>query len=299
VIGNVIYVPGGYGGQPAGTRSLLQAYYPLENRVESITSDPMPAPRFGAGVAVLSGKLYVIGGSDDALQAMNTVYEYDPTRPAGSRWQTRDPMPTARVYLGVAALDGLIYAAGGVPGGFTDLDTVEVYDPDTGDWSTAQPMARARGGLALVGVDTGAPGCGGYLYAIGGGYLNYTASAERYDPQANNWEPVSSLTLARRTLAATYSPNTYSLLAVGGWTGTYEARSETILCSGGLQPPTATPTVPVTPSSTATPGGCLVEFEDVPPGSTFYPFVQCLACQGILSGYPCGGQGEPCVPPDN
>ena len=32
-------------------------------------------------------------------------------------------------------------------------------------------------------------------------------------------------------------------------------------------------------------------------GSTFYPFVQCLACQGFLSGYPCGGPGEPCVSP--
>jgi hypothetical protein len=30
------------------------------------------------------------------------------------------------------------------------------------------------------------------------------------------------------------------------------------------------------------------------PGSTFYPFVRCLACRGIVSGYPCGGPGEPC-----
>jgi len=26
-------------------------------------------------------------------------------------------------------------------------------------------------------------------------------------------------------------------------------------------------------------------FSDVPPGSTFYPYVQCLACRGIISGY--------------
>jgi hypothetical protein len=301
-IGNAIYVPGGYGGQPAMTRNLLQAYYPLENRVETIATDPMPAPRFGAGVTVLEGKLYVLGGSDDTLQARNTVFEYDPARPAGSRWQTRNPMPTARVYLGAAALNGQIYAVGGLPGGFTDLSTVEVYNPDTGNWSTAQPMSRGRAGLALVGVDDGAPGCDGYLYAVGGGYLNYTASAERYDPISDSWEPVSSLSLARRTLAATYSPATYSLLAAGGWTGNYEARAEEILCSGAFLPPTATPTVPVTPgtpTSTATPGGCVIEFQDVPSNHTFYPFVHCLACQGILSGYPCGGEGEPCVPPDN
>ncbi|HKP54347.1 MAG TPA: S-layer homology domain-containing protein [Chloroflexia bacterium] len=35
-------------------------------------------------------------------------------------------------------------------------------------------------------------------------------------------------------------------------------------------------------------------FEDVPPGSTFYTWVQRMASLGIMSGYPCGGVGEPC-----
>ena len=40
-------------------------------------------------------------------------------------------------------------------------------------------------------------------------------------------------------------------------------------------------------------------FEDVPPGSTFYPYVETLAFREIMSGYPCGGPNEPCVPPDD
>jgi hypothetical protein len=39
-----------------------------------------------------------------------------------------------------------------------------------------------------------------------------------------------------------------------------------------------------------------VQFTDVQPGSAFYEFVRCLACQGIINGYPCGGPGEPCNP---
>jgi hypothetical protein len=39
-------------------------------------------------------------------------------------------------------------------------------------------------------------------------------------------------------------------------------------------------------------------FEDVPPGSTFYDFVQRLASRGYMNGYPCGSP-EPCVPPEN
>ena len=37
-------------------------------------------------------------------------------------------------------------------------------------------------------------------------------------------------------------------------------------------------------------------FEDIPPGSTFYDYVQRLANRGIVAGYPCGGAGEPCGP---
>ncbi len=35
-------------------------------------------------------------------------------------------------------------------------------------------------------------------------------------------------------------------------------------------------------------------FEDVPPGSTFYDWVNRLANRGYIGGYPCGGDGEPC-----
>jgi hypothetical protein len=64
---------------------------------------------------------------------------------------------------------------------------------------------------------------------------------------------------------------------------------------------TATPTSTPTSTPTATQTGvplptCTVTFADVPTDNTFYPFVRCLACQGIVSGYPCGGPGEPCSP---
>lgn len=43
--------------------------------------------------------------------------------------------------------------------------------------------------------------------------------------------------------------------------------------TGGLSNPTPTPTA------------CPIGFSDVPPGSTFYDYVRCLACRGIVSGY--------------
>lgn len=53
--------------------------------------------------------------------------------------------------------------------------------------------------------------------------------------------------------------------------------------------PTATPTSPSGPSPTATPpsGGCNINgrFSDVPPGSPFYEWVECLYCRGAINGY--------------
>jgi hypothetical protein len=54
-----------------------------------------------------------------------------------------------------------------------------------------------------------------------------------------------------------------------------------------------------TPTVTSTPVTCDIEFTDVPPTNTFHPFVKCLACRGIVSGYPCGGDFEPCDPDNN
>ncbi len=77
-------------------------------------------------------------------------------------------------------------------------------------------------------------------------------------------------------------------------------------CAQGTPTPTETSTPPPasptqtpnpatnTPTATVTPTICPVQFVDVPVGSTFYDYVRCLACRGIVGGYPCGGPGEPC-----
>jgi len=44
---------------------------------------------------------------------------------------------------------------------------------------------------------------------------------------------------------------------------------------------TGTPPLPVT----ATPTACTIAFTDVDPANPFYPFIRCLACRGVFSGY--------------
>jgi hypothetical protein len=62
-----------------------------------------------------------------------------------------------------------------------------------------------------------------------------------------------------------------------------ESRSAVAAPEGATVTPTNT-SVP-RPTNTPTPTACTIEFSDVPPGNTFYPYVRCLVCRGLVSGY--------------
>ncbi len=47
----------------------------------------------------------------------------------------------------------------------------------------------------------------------------------------------------------------------------------------------ATDTPQPQPTNTPAPTACTITFTDVPPGSTFYPYIHCLACLGLVNGY--------------
>ncbi|MGA7732446.1 MAG: M14 family zinc carboxypeptidase [Chloroflexia bacterium] len=67
-------------------------------------------------------------------------------------------------------------------------------------------------------------------------------------------------------------------------------------------PPTNTPDgqPTATPQATAIPTSCPIQFTDVPPGATFYSFIRCMACRGIINGYTTGcEEGNPCFRPNN
>ncbi len=55
-----------------------------------------------------------------------------------------------------------------------------------------------------------------------------------------------------------------------------------------LETATSSPTSPgatSTPTTISSPTPCHLQFTDVPVGSTFYPYIHCLACLGIINGY--------------
>ncbi|HEX8219044.1 MAG TPA: S-layer homology domain-containing protein [Chloroflexia bacterium] len=151
----------------------------------------------------------------------------------------------------------------------------------------------------------------GYTLPAGGGEM-FRTLAERYNepcvatststattvpsatnttvPSATNTTgPSSTSTSTATTVPTATSTNT----PVPSSTNTMEPSSTSTRTATTL--PTSTRTSTTVPSATST--ACPIQFADVPPtgeGSTFYEFIRCLACRGIVGGYPCGGPGENC-----
>jgi hypothetical protein len=126
----------------------------------------------------VGGKLYVIGGTTAWPNRTNKVEMYDPVT---DTWQTKAPMPTARSGFCAEALNGKIYAMGGVnASGYKDV--LEVYDPATDTWMEKMEMPQTRSifGSAVV---------NDLLYAYGGALDDITALPDiiQYDPETDSW----------------------------------------------------------------------------------------------------------------
>ncbi|NXV04871.1 KLH18 protein, partial [Cettia cetti] len=70
----------------------------------------------------IAGLIYAVGGLNSAGDSLNVVEVFDPV---ANRWEKCQPMGTARSRVGVAVLNGLLYAIGGYDGQLR-LSTVEV-----------------------------------------------------------------------------------------------------------------------------------------------------------------------------
>ncbi|XP_034020886.1 kelch-like protein 33 [Thalassophryne amazonica] len=106
-------------------------------------------PTFRHGVAVMKGKLYVVGGchfytKDDV---MKSAYSYDPLTDC---WKRLADMNEFRSNFSVVAQEDCLYAIGGDKQINTNVDSVEMYNAHTDSWSFVQPLDRALSGYAIT-----------------------------------------------------------------------------------------------------------------------------------------------------
>ena len=131
----------------------------------------------------------------------------------GGSWTQKESMQQARGGLGVAVVNGKIYAIGGSTqnGSYPDVlkdlvRTNEEYDPATDMWTLKKPMPTLRAAFAIA-------ACQNKIYCIGGVvgtekvdvvYYRYVLSGvnEVYDPETDTWETKASMPTATAWLTA-------------------------------------------------------------------------------------------------
>ncbi len=181
---------------------ITSAWIGSDNAINTISGTSMASPHVaGAAALYLSSNPGAEPSQVEAALTGNATQGVLTSVPAGTRsrllytgfvppnaWQPRAPLGQARRELALGAMNGAIYAIGGVKPSGT-VAGVAAYDPGTDTWSPKAPLPAPRQS------GDGAARIGGLLYAPGGYNASnvLTKSLYAYNPATNSWVAKASM----------------------------------------------------------------------------------------------------------
>jgi N-acetylneuraminic acid mutarotase len=203
-------------GAPHVATDNATVYFAISDNTSPITSNqsanswvekaPMHTPRYKAGVVVVNGIIYAIGGRHSQVNgiegttvATNATEAYDPST---NIWAEKASMPAPMDSFGVAVYQNRIFAIGG--------DKNFVYDPATDTWTTKTPMPTPRTNVQANVVT-------GKIYLIGGGGQQNGNLNEVYDPATDSWNTKTPIPTAVYGYASAVVDN--KIYVISGNTG--------------------------------------------------------------------------------
>ncbi|XP_059829863.1 kelch-like protein 18 [Hypanus sabinus] len=141
----------------------------------------------------IAGLIYAVGGLNSAGDSLNVAEVFDPI---ANRWERCQEMMTSRSRVGVAMVNGLLYAIGGFDGQ-SRLSTVEVYNPETDKWTKVASMNSKRSAMGTAVMD-------GHIYVCGGyDGISSLNSVECYAPETDKWVTVTPMNACRSAAGVT------------------------------------------------------------------------------------------------
>jgi len=163
-------------------------------------------------------------------------------------WTSKAPMQVARSDLGVAAVNGKIYAIGGntesgnVPNTSENdykalgwiVATNEEYTSSTDTWAFKKPMPTPRCNFGIAVYQNKIYCIGGIINRFGG-QISYTAVNEVYDPATETWETKTPMPNATSAQANVVDGKIY--LIGGGSNGTLNQAYDPVTDSWTIKEP--------------------------------------------------------------
>jgi len=169
---------------------------PVESKVLKVGEIPVDVVKT-SNIAVLSNEMGKGNGGEPNLPNMQNAFFMAP-QGEGGEWAKKADMPTARIDMSSAAVNGKIYVIGGATwnNNVGCLSIVEEYNPETDTWKNVADMPTGRQLLTASEVN-------GKIYVIGGAIgkfrdVNWNdpewkglSTIEEYTP--DNWQPEQSV----------------------------------------------------------------------------------------------------------
>ena len=208
---DVIVTSGGWatGTTPQGPKTDLQTYNTRANKWNPMNHCEQRWSYHG--MVEVDKTIFMFGGYDGhshvsrmvCLDLISGKWTYD-----------KPPMNSRRCYVAATKCGGKIYACGGARNGTNEierLDSAEVYNPQSNEWSVLPPMRRIRSDACAISYD-------GKVYIMGGfDGTEILSSIEIYDPNTNEWTYGPSMLSRRSGLKAVV--NGGKIYVVGGYDG--------------------------------------------------------------------------------
>ncbi|WP_353619961.1 kelch repeat-containing protein [Comamonas sp. JC664] len=205
-----VMVAGGMGNGMA--HSSVEVYLPDERSWLFLAE--MTEPRVGhVAVRLPWGHVLVIGGNPFTTQTTAEVYD-----PVANTWTPTGSLLTARSRFTATMLPtGKVVVTGGRDSNNAVLNSTEVYNPATGTWSATGNLnvSRSDHGAVLM-ADGRVLVAGGVIAASPS--LQYTPTAEVYDPNTGTWSATSNIAPTGRGDLTLNLLHSGVPLAVGGRT---------------------------------------------------------------------------------